>query len=251
VSRNARALCAALTLTACSGVMPAPDSGTPDAGFQDLFNGTDFTGWQRYLGSPMPGAAPLGLENDPDGVFRMEMIEGEPAIHISGQVWGSLISIEDYGDFELTGEFKWGTRSWPPLNFLDSGLMYLSHGPYGAVNAGGMPLSSPSGSGAFMVSMELQISPGDVGGIYDLGPIAFTAGPRVHGPELDGGWNTVRIVFQNGTASHFLNDAGVASGSGFTDTWPDGGGGALTHGHLQVQCEGGEIFFRRLRIRRL
>jgi hypothetical protein len=128
--------------------------------------------------------------------------------------------------------------------------MYLSHGPYGAVNAGGMALANPPDSGAYMVSMEFQIFPGDVGGIYDLGPIQYTAGPRTHAPEPQG-WNQARIIFQNGSSTHFLNDAGVASGSGFLDVWPGQPQVPLTHGRLQIESEGAEIYFRHVRLRSL
>ena len=91
----------------------------------------------------------------------------------------------------LSLDYRWGTQVWPPLNSLDSGVMYLSTGPLGAVNAGGTALSTPTGSGGFMVSMEYQIAPGDVGGMYNLGPISFQAGPPAQVAEMTGAWNHV------------------------------------------------------------
>jgi len=221
-----------------------------DGGWRPLFNGVDLTGWRRYLGVPGPDAGPLGFENDPNRVYSVLMEDGEPAIHISGEVWGSLVSTEEYGDFELEAEFKWGTHVYPPLDAFDSGLMYFSHGPPGAVNAGGPALADPIGSGAFLVSMEYQIAPGDVGALDNLGPINFAPGARVHAPER-AGWNSICIVVSAGMATHFLNGQETASGSGFTSAWPGMPEAPLLRGTLQLQSEGGEIFFRRLRIRPL
>jgi hypothetical protein len=97
-------LCGALALTACPAPMPIPDAGEVDAGHTDagitdagitdagitdagitdagitdagpvdagwssLFNGTDLTGWDSWLGSA-PGAPPAqGLNVDLTGVF--------------------------------------------------------------------------------------------------------------------------------------------------------------------------------------
>ncbi len=217
-------------------------------GWRSLFNGRDFSGWRRYLGKPSNAEPPLGFDNDPRGVFSIRQVDGEPVIHVSGEVWGSLVSDESFSAFELTVEYRWGTRDFPPLNFKDSGLMYLTTGPAGAVNAGGDALSNPMGSGAFFVSMEYQLAPGDTGTVYNLGPIRHQASPRQNVPERDG-WNEVRIVLENGQVRHFLNGAEVAHSTGFTLAWPGQPVTPLTTGTLQLQSEGAEIDFRRLRLR--
>jgi len=58
-------------------------------------------------------------------------------------------------------------------------------------------------------------------------------------------------VVSAGTATHFLDGQQTASGSGFTSVWPGMPEAPLLRGTLQLQSEGGEIFFRRLRIRPL
>jgi hypothetical protein len=219
---------------------------SPDAGAVALFNGVDFTGWDRYLGKPSADEAPLGIDDDPRGVYSVVMLDGEPAIRISGEIWGALISRQSLGDFHLRAEYKWGSVTWPPLRILDSGIMYLSTGPLGAVNAGGPALSEPIGSGAFMVSMEYQVLPRDIGGCYALGPIAFQAAPRAPASERAGDWNQIDIVFQSGVAQHFLNGQLVAGGSDFRLEWPGEPVASLERGKLQIQSEGAEIYYRRL-----
>jgi hypothetical protein len=253
-----RSFCSAFTILALTVLgcrsdaarssAPADGGFAPDAGAVSLFNGADFTDWDRYLGKPSDAEPALGVDHDPRGVYSVVMLDGEPAIRISGEVWGALISQRELGDFHLRAEYKWGTLSWPPLNFLDSGIMYLSSGPLGAVNAGGTALSDPIGSGAFLVSMEYQVRPGDIGGSYNLGPISFQAAPRTPLPDHPDDWNQIDIVFQSGTAQHFLNGELVAGGSDFQLEWPDQPVAPLQRGKLQIQSEGGEIYYRHIEL---
>lgn len=245
--------CGVTVALACTADVAEPSvgsdaGGSPDAGAVSLFNGVDFSGWDRYLGKPSEAEPALGIDNDPRGVYSVVMLDGEPAIRISGEVWGALTSQQELGDFHLRAEYKWGTARWPPLNLLDSGVMYLSHGPLGAVNAGGPELSRPIGSGAFMVSMEYQILSRDIGGCYNLGPISFQAAPRIAGNERAGEWNQIDIVFQSGSAQHFLNGELVAGASDFRLEWPAMPVTSLQRGKLQIQSEGGEIYYRRIEL---
>ncbi len=216
-----------------------------------LFNGVDFTNWDRYLGKPSAAEEPLGLNNDPRGVYSVVQKDGEPALRISGEVWGSLISQAELCNFDLRVEYQWGTAVWPPLSSMDSGIMFLSTGPLGAVNAGGNALSDPIGSGAFMVSMEYQVAPGDVGSLYNLGPIGFATASHTPGSELANAWNRVEIMHQNGTATSWLNGQQVSQVTGFQVDWPGVPEADLRCGKLQLQSEGAEIFFRRVVIQEL
>jgi hypothetical protein len=223
------------------------EGGSQVDGVRALFNGIDFTNWDRYLGKPSPADPALGLNNDPHQVYSVVMADGEPAIRISGQDWGSLISKEEFCNFDLRAQYKWGDAVWPPLNSKDSGLMILSTGPLGAVNAGGTALSDPIGSGGFMVSVEYQIAPGAVGGLYNLGPIAFSTS-QVQGPELAGAWNQIEIIHQNDVVVSMLNGEQVTRASDFRLDWPGQPESLLACGKVQLQSEGAEIFFRNVEI---
>jgi hypothetical protein len=243
-------LCCATALActadaAAQRVVPDADA---SVGPISLFNGVDFTGWDRYLGKPSESEPALGLDNDPRAVYSVVTLDGEPAIRISGEIWGALISQQSLGDFHLRAEYKWGTLTWPPRNLIDSGVMYLSRGPLGAVNAGGPDLSDPIGSGAFLVSMEYQVLPRDIGGIYNLGPIAFQPATRTPGSERAGEWNQIDILFQSGVAQHFLNDELVGGGSEFQLEWPGEAPMPLRDGKLQIQSEGAEIYYRQIEL---
>ena len=222
-----------------------------NAASYSLFNGVDFAGWDRYLGKPSAGEPALGIDNDPRAVYSVVRLDSEPAIRISGEVWGSLISQREFCNFRLRAEFRWGSALWPPLNARDSGIMFLSTGPLGAVNAGGNALSDPIGSGGFMVASEYQIATGDVGKLYNLGPIAFSETQHSAGHEQPDSWNRVEISLQDETASLLLNDHEVSRASGFLLRWPDQPTVPLRCGKLQLQSEGAEIYFRRLEIEEL
>lgn len=220
-----------------------------DAGFRQLFDGVSLAGWDRYLGIPVGESVPLGLENDPRGVYSVTNVDGEPAIRISGEVWGALISKEEYSDFELRLEYKFGSAVWPPLNAQDSGVMVLSTGALGAVNAGGPTLSNPVGSGAFMVSVEFQLAGADIGGLYNLGPISMQTTPRTWVPPIPSAWNKIVILVRGAGSQHFLNGELVTSASGYETHWPGEPVLPLTRGKIQLQSEGAETYFRHVEIR--
>jgi Domain of Unknown Function (DUF1080) len=235
------------TSDAPDGIDADVDGGEASDAWRTLFDGTSLAAWQRYLGKPSAAEPPLGLENDPKGVFSIVTVDGEPAIRISGEVWGALISKETFCDFHLRAEYEWGSTIGPSLGFRDSGVMYMSTGPLGAVNAGGPALSNPIGSGAYLVSVEYQITPSDVGDLVTLGPIAFTSLGRV-APVERPGWNHLEIIMKNGVATHLHEGVEVARGQGFTITWPGEAPAAIGCGTLQLESEGSEIFFRHLEI---
>jgi hypothetical protein len=245
----ANQLLSAFFVAGCAATS-TPDSAPGDAasGARSLIDAVDFAVWDRYLGQPTSIEPALGIDNDPRGVYSIVTLEGEPTIAISGEVWGSLISKREFCNFRLTAEFKWGTAVWPPLNLKDSGIMFLSKGPLGAVNAGGDALSDPIGSGGFMVAPEYQIAAGDVGSLYNLGPVAFDS--ESFGDHVDepGVWNAIELSLEDGQATLSLNGNETVRASGFVLEWPGQTPSALRCGKLQLQSEGAEIFFRRVEI---
>ena len=75
-----------------------------------LFNGRDLTGFDTYLGPPRGGNSPYGRNNDPEKVFT---ISGGQ-LHISGKVFGGLVTQRSYENYHLTVEYKWGEKKWHP-----------------------------------------------------------------------------------------------------------------------------------------
>jgi hypothetical protein len=221
-------------------------------GRRQLFNGRDFSGWTTYLGPPNGSTEPVGVDRDPRRVFSVVEIDGGPTIRISGEIWGALTTIDEFENYHLHAEFKWGALPpWHTLDFRDSGLMYHSVGSFGAVKSGGDgSLADPPGSGYFMRSMQLQISEPDVGGYYSMGPITVEGGGfHVPATTQQGNretWNTLDIYVLGNESVHVVNRQPVVHVRGATLT--EGGTQPLTRGKIQLESESAEIYFRAITV---
>jgi len=152
---------------------PAP-SPSPSVWGVSLFNGRDLAGWDTWLGIPHASVtgrdlpkdeagkytAAQGLNTDPKHVFTVVTVDGAPAIRISGEMFGALTSREEYGDFHLRLEFKWGEKKWPPKENAarDSGILYDAVGEPGAAD-----------NKAWMRSLECQVQEHDTGDFWGVG----------------------------------------------------------------------------------
>jgi len=102
--------------------------------------------------------------DDPERVFTVvDQIDGAPAIRISGQVWGGLLTKEAYRDYRLVVEFRWGGLTWGDrkARARDSGVLLHAQGRLG--NTG------KDFNGPWLRSIEFQIIEGGVG---DILPVA-------------------------------------------------------------------------------
>jgi hypothetical protein len=254
----------------------------PEDGSVPLFNGRDLSGWNTYLGKPdattdVPGLArrsdgtfdeALGLNRDPRGVFSVADVDGAPAIRISGETYGALITQAEYDNYHLRFQFRWGTRRWPPRPEAprDSGCCYHSVGPLGA------------SYGFWMRSFEFQIQEGDVGDFYSLAGVIVdvTATPTdranaksdlryaptaptvvgstrrviktatVERPR--GEWNTLDLYCLGQTSVHVVNGQTMVVLTGLRQKAGDGEA-SLTRGKLQFQSEAAEVYYRAMTIR--
>ena len=226
-----------------------------------LFNGTTLDGFYTYLKD-------RGRDADPLGVFKVK----EGAIRISGEEWGALITENEYQDYRLVVEFKWGDETHTPRKdrARDSGILLHSVGQDGARG------------GLWMYSVECQIIEGGTGDFIVVGdgsdqfaiscPVApgLSNGSHVYLPDgeyatihigrvnwfgRDPGWedvkdfrgmkdvekpvgqcNRIECIAYGGTITNILNGTTVNFARGVTPT----------KGKIQIQSEGAEIFFRRI-----
>lgn len=250
--------------------------------WKPLFNGKDLTGWETWLGKPhkaieVPGlarngegeyAGPVGLDRDPKGVYTVVEVDGQPAVRISGEIWGALTTKDDHENYHFKVEFKWGAKKWPPRQDRprDSGLLYHATGPHGA------------GGTYWMRSFECQIQEKDCGDFWSVdrvlvdveaeprkagdpkGELVFKKGvPPVTGTtrrilkdadaeKPPGEWNTVEIYCAGATSVHVVNGKVVMVLRGLRHR-VDGRETPLTKGRLQLQSEGAEVFYRGMAIR--
>ncbi len=256
-------------LTCCAIALPFVDAGKDQPPSTSLFNGKDLAGWDTWLGKPFKGDKVVGLNIDPLKVYTVVNVDDAPAIRVSGEVFGAITTKEEYANYHLKLEFKWGTKKWAPREnaVRDSGLLYHCVGPHGA-------------AGTFwMRSQELQIQEKDCGDywsvagaivdvaaerkdgkgpyIYKKGAKSLTFGSKENGPRVvknpdaekpSGEWNTIELYTVGQTSVHIVNGKVnmILTGSRHL---VDKVETPLTKGKIQLQSEGAEVFYRNITIR--
>jgi hypothetical protein len=113
-----------------------------------LFNGKNLDGWYTFLKSK-------GRDNDPNQVFTVK----KGLLTITGEEFGCITTNEEYENYKLVVEFKWGGATHAPRleKARDSGILFHSVGEDGGK------------SGAWMHSIECQIIEGGTGDIIVVG----------------------------------------------------------------------------------
>jgi hypothetical protein len=249
------------------------------------------TSWELWMGVPhetvvglpegtptSPTAhdgTPLGLNNDPKHVYNLRMDSGEPVLYITGEIFGGLTTLENYSNYHLRAQIKWGNKKWAPnLNIgFDNGILYHCTGPHGAFWK------------VWKRSLEFQIAEKGMGDFYALAgscaevrvvhparswvfdPVAgepkkFTeakapwatngnrAGHLLGDFESPvGEWTTIELYTLGRTSVHVVNghvdnvlqNASTIEGPEFTEV-------PLSSGQLQIQSEGAETYWRRVEI---
>jgi hypothetical protein len=228
-----------------------------------MFNGRDLTGFYTYLHDHK--------YEDPNNVFTVR----DGLLHISGQEFGGLTTLQEFADYHLITEWKWGGTTWPPRveNARDSGILLHCVGPDGAAY------------GQWMESVECQIIEGGCGDFImvagqakpgltcevrtgpDGQPYFEKGSPAVTktsgrfnwwGRDPDwkdvigfrgrrdiekpaGEWNRMEVICDGDTITYIVNGYVVNVGTK----------SSLTRGKLIFQSEGAEILFRKIEIRPL
>lgn len=226
-----------------------------------LFNGKNLEGWYTYL-------VGKGRNNDPNQVFTVK----NGLLTISGEEFGCITTNEEYENYRLLVEFKWGGATHAPRTekARDSGILLHSIGEDGA------------SSGAWMHSIECQIIEGGTGDFIVVGdgtpafsitcPVApekqngsfvFQPGGKletIYGERVNwygrdpewkdvkgfrgandiekpvGKWNKVECVARGDEILIYLNNKLVNRA---VDVQPQ-------KGRIQIQSEGAEILFRKM-----
>ena len=248
-----------------------------EVAWRPLFNGKDFSGWESFLSKPdktwdVAGLKrntngvyrePIGKGRDPLKVFTVETVDGQPAIHISGQGFGTITTSGTFTNFHLRLQMKWGERRWASRATArrDSGLLYFVHGEPGVM------------SGNWPRSIEFQIQEQDIGDLYPIGTqISVNVKKQgtnlwVYDPQGEsrlfeknrrcvkmgdvekprGEWNTLDLFCVNGDSVHVVNGQVMMRLQNAKRV--DGAEPApLTSGAISLQTEGAEVFFRNVEI---
>lgn len=231
-----------------------------------LFNGKDLTGWYTFIKD-------RGTGIDPKKVFTVQ----DGLIRISGEEYGCITTNEEYSDYKLILEFKWGPKTYAPRvdKARDSGILLHSIGEDGGY------------SGTWMYSIECQIIEGGTGDFLVVGDgtkkfsLTSNVAPKqqgkgnvylaggqpltINGGRIDwfardpewkdvvgfrgkndiekpvGQWNKVECVVIGDKISAYLN--GVLVNEAYHVT--------PTKGKIQIQSEGAEMLVRKVEIQPL
>ncbi len=125
------------------GQAPLPaDAIQPKAPMQ-LFNGKDLSGWYTWLRE--------NRYEDPKGVFSV--VDGN--LCISGEEYGGITTKQNYRNYHLIVEWKWGGKTWGAREkrARDGGILVHAVGPDGEYNK------------TWLESIESQIIEGGAGDI--------------------------------------------------------------------------------------
>ena len=209
-----------------------------------LFDGRNLDQFDTFLPS-------TGLNSDPAHVFTVE----NGVIHVSGTEMGYIVTKQEYKNYYLRAEFKWGEGTFGKREgqARDSGILYNIQGP----------------NKVWPRSVEFQINEGCTGDFWMTDGAALTGkdGIRVTGPdgkaskidrfnkgpwknvvgyrdpsnELEkphGEWNVVELVNRDGHVWQYVN--GKLANEG-TDAFP-------SSGKILFQSEGAEVYFRDIKL---
>lgn len=231
-----------------------------------LFNGKDLSNFYRWMSTS-------GFDDPTSVAMVVEKVDGAPAIRMSGQFFGGIITKERYANYRLVAEFRWGLLTWGARKDAarDSGILLHCQGREGSYR--------DNFRAAWMRSVEFQIIEGGTGDLLLIGghdepngpriPVTMTCSSRrVPSPTKAGAfierwdpaapatqrssrvyvgqdrekpigeWNRLEAIADGDSVAFFVNGVQVNGGTG----------GSLREGRILFQSEGAEIFFRQIEL---
>jgi hypothetical protein len=219
--------------------------------------------------------APIGYDKNEANVFSVEMQNGEPVLHITGEIYGCVFTKQSFTDYDFKLQVKWGNKKWVPrLNKpKDSGILYDSQGECGV-----------DYWHTWMMGQEFQVSePADGNAMGDYWCQA-TSGAFVHARANDSNnilvfdttaavkqmgngkpnfcqamqayeapgdeWTTLELINIKGRSVHIVNGHVVMALSN-SHYIKDGKELPLNEGKIQLQSEAAEVFYKNIQIKPL
>jgi hypothetical protein len=216
---------------------------------------------------------PVGLNQPGYNVFTVLEENNEPVLKISGEIYGCVISKEEYSNYHLSLKVKWGDKKWDPRKKLlkDSGIMYNAIGQIGV-----------DYWRSWALSQEFQIMEGHMGDYWSqmnsaidikayipegemMNSVADRSQPFI--PFGEGGvsgfcmrsanyenapgeWNTVELVCFNGKSIHIVNGhvVMILNNSRYVE---NGKSIPMIKGKILIQSEAAEVFYKEIKIQEL
>ncbi len=228
-----------------------------------LFNGKNLEGWYTYLKG-------RGRSQDPKQVFQVK----DDMIKISGEEWGCITTSEEYQNYKLVVEFKWGenTHGDRAEKARDNGVLIHSTGEDGGyadtwmhsiecqIIEGGTGDFLVVGDGSERFALTAKVAPEKQGGSYVYDPdgnVATIHKGRVNWFGRDPNWKDVKGFRGENDIENPVGQWNrmecIAKGE---QVWFYLNGTLVNHavsvkptkGRIQIQSEGAEMWVRKVEL---
>ena len=208
----------------------------------ELFNGKDLKGWRAVLQDekqvPEKVRKRLKFPAKMEDVWKVE----NGVLICKGQPYGYIVTEKEFGDFELSLEWKWPGRGG------NNGVLLFVHGADKAY---------PPGDGAtWPGSIEAQLAAGGAGDIWLIPPGKLDIPKSQQDPKSKrrhhrttkedvekplGEWNKYEVVCKGGNVKLKVNGTLVNEGKNADPK----------RGKIGLQSEGTEVHFRNIKLKEL
>lgn len=168
----------------------------------------DLSQFYKWLG-------PLGKDHDPNQVFTIvDRIDGAPAIRVSGQDWGGITTRQEFANYKLVLEFRWGDVTWGSRHdrARNSGILLHCIGEDGNYKN--------DFKGHWVSSIEYEILEGRMGDIILVGGFKPGTAEKIV-PRLTMTQTTERIWDPNGQPKNFVPGMGHLHWQHWDPEWKD------------------------------
>jgi hypothetical protein len=179
-----------IALLATAGAAMAADAGKHGA-WEPLLDArlSKFDVYLSYRGdeimSVLEGTAPatlkpIGLNPAGQSVFSVVQREGKAVLRITGEIYGCLVTKQDYSNYRFRAQVRWGEKKWQPrlAELKDSGILYHSRGEPGV-----------DYWKSWMLSQEFQVMEHGMGEFWPqaTSAIDIRVGPKERSPRRKSG----------------------------------------------------------------
>jgi hypothetical protein len=123
-----------------------------------LFNGKDLKPFHTWMRDTQHA--------DPRRIFNVTTDQGTPVIYFTGDGYGGLVTNDEYTNYHLIAEYRWGVKTYGDRLTAprDSGILIHGQGP-----DGGSRVQVVDGFSPWLTSIEFQIEEAAVGDLLVLG----------------------------------------------------------------------------------
>jgi hypothetical protein len=211
---------------------------------------------------------PIGYNINQDSVFSVIEENGQPVLHINGDIYGCLFTKQVFMNYDLKLKVKWGEKKYVPRvnEPKDSGVLYNSQGKCGVEYWR-----------TWMLSQEFQVTEAGMGDywsqatsredvkavkkgkdyFFDKNGIltAFGSGTGNGGfchagvdAENKNGWNDLELITYGDQSIRIVNGKVVMALSN-SRYLVNGVEKPLVSGKIQLQSEAAEVFYKDIKIK--